>query len=250
MLVGREIASAPTVLMTAYAVRGLDINSSYTIYNLINAQKEKGTAVIFVGEDLDVLLELSDRILVLCGGRVSGILDGRTADKNTVGMMMTRIGGGEEREQKERNRFFILQKGMPFPGINPLASVLVAIAAALVVCGILTTVLTGINPIQVYVSIFMGAFGTARKTWITLQNVAILLLIALALTPAFRMRFWNIGGEGQVLIGGLAAAACMICLAGKLPNVLIIVLMVVCSLGAGAIWGLIPAFFKAKWNTE
>ena len=92
----REIASAPTVLMTAYAVRGLDINSSYTIYNLINAQKEKGTAVIFVGEDLDVLLELSDRILVLCGGRVSGILDGRTADKNTVGMMMTRIGGGEE----------------------------------------------------------------------------------------------------------------------------------------------------------
>ena len=96
VLVGREIASAPTVLMTAYAVRGLDINSSYTIYNLINAQKEKGTAVIFVGEDLDVLLELSDRILVLCGGRVSGILDGRTADKNTVGMMMTRIGGGEE----------------------------------------------------------------------------------------------------------------------------------------------------------
>ena len=96
VLVGREIASAPTVLMTAYAVRGLDINSSYTIYNLINAQKEKGTAVIFVGEDLDVLLELSDRILVLCGGRVSGILDGRTADKNTVGMMMTRIGGGAE----------------------------------------------------------------------------------------------------------------------------------------------------------
>ena len=96
VLVGREIASAPTVLMTAYAVRGLDINSSYTMYNLINAQTEKGTAVIFVGEDLDVLLELSDRILVLCGGRVSGILDGRMADKNTVGMMMTRIGGGEE----------------------------------------------------------------------------------------------------------------------------------------------------------
>ena len=93
VLVGREISSDPTVLMTAYAVRGLDINSSYTIYNLINAQKEKGVAVIFVGEDLDVLLELSDRILVLCGGEVSGIVDGRTADKNTVGMMMTRVGG-------------------------------------------------------------------------------------------------------------------------------------------------------------
>ena len=95
VLVGREISSCPTVLMTAYAVRGLDINSSYTIYNLINEQKEKGSAVIFVGEDLDVLLELADRILVLCGGEVSGIVDGRTTDKNTVGSMMTQIGGTE-----------------------------------------------------------------------------------------------------------------------------------------------------------
>ena len=98
VLVGREIASSPTVLMTAYAVRGLDINSSHTIYNLINEQKKKGTAVIFVGEDLDVLLELSDRILVLCGGEVSGIVDGRTTDKNTVGMMMTRVGGAENEQ--------------------------------------------------------------------------------------------------------------------------------------------------------
>lgn len=93
VLVGREIASSPSVLMTAYAVRGLDINSSYTIYDLINQQKENGAAVIFVGEDLDVLLELSDRILVLCGGEVSGIVDGRTTDKNTVGLMMTKKGG-------------------------------------------------------------------------------------------------------------------------------------------------------------
>ncbi len=93
VLVGREIASAPTVLMTAYAVRGLDINSSYTIYDLINRQKEKGVAVLFVGEDLDVLLELCDRILVLCGGQVSGLVEGRGADKREVGMMMTRLGG-------------------------------------------------------------------------------------------------------------------------------------------------------------
>lgn len=93
VLVGREIASAPTVLLTAYAVRGLDINSSYTIYDLINEQKKAGVAVIFVGEDLDVLLELSDRILVLCGGEVSGIVEGKNADKNEVGMMMTKIGG-------------------------------------------------------------------------------------------------------------------------------------------------------------
>ena len=93
VLVGREIASAPSVLLTAYAVRGLDINSSYTIYDLINKQKKSGVAVIFVGEDLDVLLELCDRILVLCGGKVSGIVEGRGASKPEVGMMMTRLGG-------------------------------------------------------------------------------------------------------------------------------------------------------------
>ena len=93
VLVGREIASAPTVLLTAYAVRGLDINSSYTIYDLINQQKAQGVAVIYVGEDLDVLLELADRILVLCGGKVSGIVPGRGASKRDVGLMMTKLGG-------------------------------------------------------------------------------------------------------------------------------------------------------------
>ena len=98
VLVGREIASAPTVLLTAYAVRGLDINSSYTIYDLINRQKKRGVAVIYVGEDLDVLLELSDKILVLCGGKVSGLVDGRGAKKRDVGMMMTKLGGDTENE--------------------------------------------------------------------------------------------------------------------------------------------------------
>lgn len=94
VLLGREIASAPSVLMAAYPVRGLDIHSSYTIYGLLNEQKALGTAVIYVGEDLDVLLELCDRILVLCGGKVSGIVDGRTVTKEEVGLMMTQIGGG------------------------------------------------------------------------------------------------------------------------------------------------------------
>ena len=98
VLVGREIASAPTVLLTAYAVRGLDINSSYTIYDLINRQKQKGVAVIYVGEDLDVLLELADRILVLCGGKVSGIVEGRKTSKREVGMMMTKLGGDKADE--------------------------------------------------------------------------------------------------------------------------------------------------------
>ena len=93
VLVGREIAYTPKVLMAAYPVRGLDINSSYTIYDLLNQQKQNGVAVIYVGEDLDVLLELADRILVLCGGKVSGIIPGRGADKKQVGMMMTHLEG-------------------------------------------------------------------------------------------------------------------------------------------------------------
>ena len=96
VLVGREIAAAPSVLMSAYAVRGLDINTSYTIYNLMTEQKMNGSAVIFVGEDLDVLLELCDRILVLCGGKVSGIVDARTARKEEIGLLMTSVGGGKE----------------------------------------------------------------------------------------------------------------------------------------------------------
>jgi len=94
VLVGREIASSPTVLMAAYPVRGLDINSSYLIYNLLTKQKDSGVAVVFVGEDLDVLLELCDRIMVIAGGRISGIVDARTATKEEVGFLMTKTDGG------------------------------------------------------------------------------------------------------------------------------------------------------------
>ncbi len=98
VLVGREIASAPSVLMVAYPVRGLDIGSSYMIYELLNEQKERGAAVLYVGEDLDVLLQLCDRILVLCGGEVSGIVDGRTITKEEVGLMMTRVEKGADHD--------------------------------------------------------------------------------------------------------------------------------------------------------
>ena len=98
VLVGREIAQSPAVLMTAYAVRGLDINTSYTIYNLLTEQKMKGVAVVYVGEDLDVLLELCDRIVVLCGGQVSGVVDARKTDKREVGALMTLVRGGNKDE--------------------------------------------------------------------------------------------------------------------------------------------------------
>lgn len=100
VLVGREIEQTPTVLMTAYAVRGLDINTSYTIYKLLTEQKMKGVAVIYVGEDLDVLLELCDRILVLCGGQVSGIVDGRNVTKEQIGLMMTQFRKTEDTSEK------------------------------------------------------------------------------------------------------------------------------------------------------
>ena len=100
VLVGREIAEEPAVLMTAYAVRGLDINTSYTIYNLLNEEKKKGVAVVYVGEDLDVLIDLCDRILVLCDGKANGLLDGRTATKEKVGLLMTNLKkGGADDEQ-------------------------------------------------------------------------------------------------------------------------------------------------------
>ncbi len=125
-----------------------------------------------------------------------------------------------------------------------------AILLALVFAGIITTLLTGENPIKVYVTIFNGSFGSTRRLWVLGQNTAILLLVSLAVTPAFRMRCWNLGGDGQMLAGALATAACMILLAGKLPNWLLIVTMIITSLIAGAIWAFIPAFFKARFNTN
>jgi len=126
----------------------------------------------------------------------------------------------------------------------------VSIVIALIVCAILTTALTKDNPFAVYATIVKGAFGSPRKTWVTFQNTAILLIISLALTPAFKMKFWNIGGEGQVLMGCLATAACMIKLGDKVPNAVLILLMIVTSIIAGAVWGLIPALLKAIWNTN
>ena len=151
---------------------------------------------------------------------------------------------------KNKEPLFHIVKRAALPWYQSMGIRAAAIVLALLLCAVVTTITTGINPLQVYQSIFAGAFGSTRKIWITLQNTSILLLIALALTPAFKMRFWNIGGEGQVLIGGLAAAACMICLGGRLPNALVMLCMVITSIAAGVIWGLIPAFFKAKWNTN
>ena len=125
-----------------------------------------------------------------------------------------------------------------------------AIVLALIVCAIVTTLLTGENPIKVYSTILYGAFGTSRKSWVTFHNLAILLGISLAVTPAFKMRFWNVGAEGQMLVGGIATAFWMINFAGKMNIVMLFLCMAISAIVAGGIWGLIPGFFKAKWNTN
>lgn len=151
---------------------------------------------------------------------------------------------------KNHEPLFHIVKRDALPFYKSWAIRIIAILAALIVAGVITMLFTGENPIQVYLTMFKGAFGTSRRIWSLLQSLAMLLCVALAVTPAFMMRFWNIGAEGQVLIGGLATAACMITLGDKIPNALLIIVMIVASVSAAAIWALIPAFFKAKFNTN
>ena len=145
---------------------------------------------------------------------------------------------------------FHISKRATIPWYLAWAIRLGAVVLAMIVCALVTTLLTGQNPLGVYATIIEGSFGTVRKFWVLLQEMAILLCVSLAVTPAFKMRFWNIGGEGQVLIGGLATAACMFYFGGKMPNALLLLVMVIASIVAGALWALIPAIFKARWNTN
>lgn len=151
-------------------------------------------------------------------------------------------------ERKEPLLHIVKRKDMPMKKQIMVRGI--AIAAAILVCAIVTVITTKMNPLSVFGAVFTGAFGSSRKTWVTLQDTSILLLISLALTPAFKMKFWNIGGEGQVLMGGLGAAFCMIELGDKIPEPLLVLLMMVSSIALGALWGVIPAIFKAKWNTN
>ena len=151
---------------------------------------------------------------------------------------------------KNKEPLFHIVKRDDLPWFKVWGIRLLAILLALVLCSIVTVTLTKLNPIDVFGAVMKGAFGSKRKTWVTFQNTSVLLLIALAVTPAFRMRFWNVGGEGQVLMGCWAAAACMILLTDKVPEWVLIVVMTVSSIVCGALWAAIPAYFKAKWNTN
>lgn len=161
---------------------------------------------------------------------------------------MTKSHESHEKEKREP-LFHIAKRG----GISFRQAVLIracAIVFALLVAAIVIMLIIHENPIRVYASMISGAFGSSRRIWNLLQNMAVLLCISLGVTPAFRMRFWNCGAEGQVLIGGLATAACMLYLGDKMPLPLLLLTMTAASILAGVVWAVIPAVFKARWNTN
>ena len=151
---------------------------------------------------------------------------------------------------KVREPLFHIVKRDTLPWYQAWGIRAVAIVLALLLCALITTLCTHLNPIKVFGTMFGGAFGSPRKIWILGQNLAILLCISLAVTPAFKMRFWNCGGEGQILIGGLTAALIMVYQGNNLPLPLLFAAMALGSIAAGALWGFIPAWFKSRWNTN
>lgn len=127
---------------------------------------------------------------------------------------------------------------------------LIGLFLALIVCAVLIFAIVKLNPLSVYATMFKGAFGTPRRSWQTIREAMMLLCVSLGLAPAFMMRFWNIGAEGQILVGGIATAGCMIYLGDRVPSVLLFATMIIVSIAAGAVWGFIPAFFKARFGTN
>ena len=127
---------------------------------------------------------------------------------------------------------------------------LIGLTLALIVCAVIIYALTKLNPLKVYAAMFKGAFGTNKRIWVTIRDIVMLLCISVGLAPAFKMRFWNIGAEGQVLVGGIVSAACMIYLGKTMDTLPLLMLMFVLSIFAGGIWGTIPAIFKARWNAN
>lgn len=135
------------------------------------------------------------------------------------------------------------------PRIKSWGIRLVSLIAALAVCAVVIYIIVQLNPLKVFAAMYDGAFGTGRRAWVTVRDAMILLCIGVGLAPAFKMRFWNIGAEGQILVAGIATAACMIYFPG-LPTPVLFLIMVVSSVIAGAVWGIVPAVFKAKWGTN
>lgn len=164
--------------------------------------------------------------------------------------MKTEVQTDECKRKRRSGPLLHIAKRDELPSVKSWGIRIASIAAALVVCAVVIVMLTGENPIKIYATMIDGAVGTERRIWNLLQDIAMLLCVALAVTPAFKMRFWNIGAEGQVLMGGLATAYVMIFYGEKLPTALLFPVIIIASIVAGAVWALIPAVFKAAWNTN
>ncbi len=156
----------------------------------------------------------------------------------------------QEKTKKQREPLFHIVKRDVMPRHKAILIRVCAVVLAVLLCSLMVFLLGGVTPIQYFKSMVKGNFGTVNLFWSNLYSVAILLCIAVALTPAFKMRFWNIGAEGQVLIGGLAATVCMFYIGDSVPLPVLYIFMAVSSIVAGAVWGGIPAIFKAIWNTN
>ena len=153
-------------------------------------------------------------------------------------------------EAKTHEPFIRMSKRDGMPLWKSLGIRVAALILSLAICAIIIYSLTKLNPLKVYGAMFKGAFGSNKRMWVTIRDTMMLLCIAVGLAPAFKMRFWNIGAEGQILVGGIAAAACMIYLGKSLPTMALLVLMFFGSMLAGGVWGTIPAVFKARWNAN
>lgn len=156
----------------------------------------------------------------------------------------------EKNNTHEKQPLIHISKRAPLPTKITLSIRLGAILLGLLFSLVIVTILTGKNPISVFASMFMGAFGTERRIWELLNETVILLGISLALTPAFKMKFWNCGAEGQVLVGGLATAACMLFFGESLPLPVLFIVMIIASMLTSAIWAVIPAVFRAFFGTN
>ena len=277
VLIGREMEIDPNVMITAYPVRGLDINSSYTIYDILNKQKTKGVGILFIGEDIDVMLELCDRIMVLCHGRVTGIVDAKQTNKEELGLMMTGAVDLIHENKDNTNQpieddiaeeqINIIEQETPLskiktkepflriikrdtPGsLNSMLMYTAAVVAAIIAGG-LYILLMGFNPINYYNKVITGCFDNSIYINGFLRLLIPLIIASLAVAMAFKMKFWNLGVNGQFIAGAVSATTVGLLLKDALPQIPTLIILMIAGAVGGGLFGLIPAFFKVKFGTS